>query len=245
LIGRRPVRRLFLAAGPAGNRLEAELSAWATDHGQRLPPVHRVDTALLDEKAGSLEHQGVVAEADPYPYADEATILGAAASTDLIIALDRVQDPHNLGAIIRVAAAAGAAVVIPRHRAATVTPAVVKASAGMSERALVAQVRNLTDFLTRAKAAGFWVYGASLASGATYAEADYQRPLVLVVGAEDSGLGHRVEKACDLTLHIPLRGGVESLNVSVAAGILLFEALRQRAAGAASRKADRGPGLEA
>ena len=248
LVGCRRVRRVFVATGAGGDRLQADLEGWVATQGGRLPRVDRLDADVLAERVGTFEHQGVAAEVGPYPYVEESVLIegvvaeeageraaanAPGAPTDLIVALDRVQDPHNLGAVIRVATAAGAAVVIPRHRTAVVTPAVVKASAGTTERARVAQVRNLTDFLQEAKDAGFWVYGASLSSGQMYANADYRRPLVVVLGAEGAGLGRRVEKACDLTVHIPLRGGVESLNVSVAAGILLFETLRQRGEGRA------------
>ena len=149
---------------------------------------------------------------------------------DLILALDRVQDPHNLGAIIRTAEVAGAAVVIPRHRSAHITGAVVKAAAGATEHARVSQVRNLTDFLLAAKSAGFWVYGAAGGEPAAYDTQDYSGKTVLVLGSEGEGLGQRVAGVCDVLVGIPVRGRVESLNVSVAAGVLLFEATRQRGA---------------
>jgi 23S rRNA (guanosine2251-2'-O)-methyltransferase len=142
-----------------------------------------------------------------------------------------VQDPHNLGAVIRTAEGAGAGVIIPRHRAVEVTPAVVKASAGATEHAAVAQVRNMADFLEEAKKAGFWVYGTAAGATGDYTEQDYSYPTVFVLGSEGEGVGHRVESLCDVVVALPLVGRVESLNVSVSAGILLYEALRQRAAG--------------
>jgi 23S rRNA (guanosine2251-2'-O)-methyltransferase len=171
------------------------------------------------------EHQGIAAEVDPYPYADEDRLL---AERSLLVALDEVQDPHNLGAVIRTAEATGAGVVIPRHRAAEVTAAVVRASAGATEHALVAQVRNLADFLAAAKERGFWVYGAAAEAGAGYATQDYTHPTCFVLGSEGQGLGRRVSSLCDIMVGLPLRGRVESLNVSVSAGVLLYEALRQR-----------------
>jgi 23S rRNA (guanosine2251-2'-O)-methyltransferase len=149
-------------------------------------------------------------------------------SRTLLVALDEVQDPHNLGAVIRTAVAAGAGVIIPRHRAVDITGAVVKASAGTTERAAVAQVRNLADFLARAKEKGFWVYGASGRAGQVYTEEDYSYPTCFVMGSEGEGLGRRVESMCDCMVKIPLSSAVESLNVSVSAGILLYEACRQR-----------------
>jgi 23S rRNA (guanosine2251-2'-O)-methyltransferase len=125
-------------------------------------------------------------------------------------------------------------VIIPRHRAADVTAAVVKASAGATEHAAVAQVRNLADVLQEAKAAGFWIYGAAAEAAAGYTTQDYTYPTCFVVGAEGEGLGRRVADLCDVTVSLPLIGKMESLNVSVSAGILLFEALRQRQASAAA-----------
>jgi 23S rRNA (guanosine2251-2'-O)-methyltransferase len=178
--------------------------------------------------SNSPEHQGIAAEVDPYPYVEEAEIL---VGHSLLVVLDEVQDPHNLGAIIRTAEGAGAGVVIPRHRAAEVTAAVVKASAGATEHAAVARVRNLADFLGEAKKAGFWVYGTAAGAAGGYADQDYKCPTCFVLGSEGQGLGRRVESLCDVMVGLPLRGRVESLNVSVSAGILLYEALRQRGSG--------------
>jgi 23S rRNA (guanosine2251-2'-O)-methyltransferase len=182
--------------------------------------------------AGSPDHQGIVAAVDPYPYVEPDVVLK---SFTLLVALDEVQDPHNLGAIIRTAEGAGAAVVVPRHRAAEVTAAVVKASAGATEHASIAQVRNLADFLATAKGAGFWVYGAAADAAAGYTGQDYRYPTCFVAGSESQGLGRRVKSLCDVVVSLPLFGKVDSLNVSVSAGILLYEAVRQRTA------ADAGP----
>ena len=171
------------------------------------------------------DHQGIAAEVDPYPYADLGVLLR---DHTLLVALDEVQDPHNLGAIIRTAEGAGAGVLIPRHRAAEVTAAVVKASAGATEHAAVARVRNLADFLTQAKEAGFWVYGAAAEAESLYTGQDYRYPTCFVVGSEGEGLGRRVASLCDVMVSLPLAGQVESLNVSVSAGVLLYEAVRQR-----------------
>ena len=191
------------------------------------PDVRHVSPLELTSLAGSPDHQGIVASVDPYSYVEPESILRA---FTLLVALDEVQDPHNLGAIIRTAEGAGAGIVIPRHRAAEVTAAVVKASAGATEHASIAQVRNLADFLAAAKEVGFWVYGAAAGAGPEYTGQDYRYPTCFVVGSEGQGLGRRVESLCDVMVSLPLRGKMDSLNVSVSTGILLYEAVRQRTA---------------
>jgi len=195
--------------------------------------VHRVwrapDTpgAELERLCGSPDHQGVVAEVDPYPYGDPRALLRREGA--LLVALDQVQDPRNLGAVCRSAEFAGAAgVVVPERRAAAVTPAACKASAGAVEHLEVAHVRNLADWLADAKAAGFWIWGADAEAEATPWSADLTGPTVLVLGGEGKGLRPRVAAACDGLVALPRRGEIESLNVSAAATALLFEALRQR-----------------
>ncbi len=181
----------------------------------------------LTRMSGSPDHQGVVAEVDPYPYADPAVLL--ADSSALLVALDQVQDPRNLGAVCRTAEVAGAAgVVIPQRRAAAVTAVACKASAGAVEHLAVARVRNLADWLAEARAAGFWAWGADAAAPTAYTEADLKGGTVLVLGGEGKGLRPRVAAGCDGLLAIPQRGKTASLNVSATAAVLLFEALRQR-----------------
>ena len=189
-----------------------------------------VPAAELERLAGSPDHQGVVAEVDPYPYAGAGELLGRRGG--LLVALDQVQDPQNLGAICRSAEAAEAGgVVIPERRAASVTPAVVKASAGAVEHLGIARVRNLADWLGEAREAGFWVWGADAGADAAHTAVDLTGGLVLVLGAEGTGLRPRVAGACDGLLRIPQQGVVGSLNVSAAAAVLLFEARRQRGEG--------------
>jgi 23S rRNA (guanosine2251-2'-O)-methyltransferase len=181
----------------------------------------------LERLCGSPDHQGVVAEVDPYPYADPASVLEP--DDALVVALDQVQDPHNLGAICRAAEVAGAAgVVIPERRAASVTPAVCKASAGAVEHLPVARVRNLADWLAEAKQVGAWIYGAAAEAERAYTDVDWSGRAVLVLGSEGSGLRPRVAGSCDELISIPVAGRVESLNASVAAAVILFEARRQR-----------------
>jgi 23S rRNA (guanosine2251-2'-O)-methyltransferase len=180
----------------------------------------------LERICGSPDHQGVCAEVEPYAYADPDSLL--AADDALVIALDEIQDPHNLGAICRVAEVAGASgVVIPERRSAEVTAAVCKASAGAVEHLPVARVRNLADWLADAKQAGAWVYGAD-PSGISYAEPDYGGRVVLVLGAEGKGLRPRVAATCDQLVALPVRGNVESLNVSTAAAALVYGILQFR-----------------
>ena len=182
----------------------------------------------LERLCGSPDHQGVVAEVDPYPYADPGGLLEG--DEALVVVLDQVQDPHNLGAVCRAAEVAGAAgVVIPERRAASVTAAACKASAGAVEHLRVARVRNVADWLAEAKDAGAWVYGASAQADRAYTDVDWTGREVLVLGSEGSGLRPRVADSCDELVSIPVGGRVESLNASVAAAVILFEARRQRA----------------
>ena len=197
----------------------------------RLWTTSEASAAELTRLAGSPDHQGVVAEVDPYPYADPESLLDRPDA--LVVALDQVQDPRNLGAVCRSAEAVGAAgLVIPSRRSAAVTAVACKASAGAVEHLPVARVPNLVDWLGRAKDAGAWIYGAEQGAPAPYAQADLSGKVVLVLGSEGKGLRRRVSGTCDLLISIPVRGRVRSLNVSAAAAVLLFEAARQRAADA-------------
>jgi 23S rRNA (guanosine2251-2'-O)-methyltransferase len=195
--------------------------------------VHRVWRAPeasaeeLERLCGSPDHQGVVAEVDPYPYADRNALLRKEGA--LIVALDQVQDPRNLGAVCRSAELAGAAgLVIPERRAAEITTVACKASAGAVEHLSIARVRNLADWLAEAKDSGFWIWGADAAGPSPPWEVDLSGPTILVLGGEGSGIRPRVASACDGLLALPTRGRIDSLNVSAAASALLFEAVRQR-----------------
>jgi 23S rRNA (guanosine2251-2'-O)-methyltransferase len=189
-------------------------------------PVERHAAHELDELCGSREHQGLALQVDAYPYAGAADVLRG----QVVVVLDEVSDPHNLGAVARSALAAGAAgLVVPRHRAAAVTPAAVKASAGALELLPVAQVTNTVAFLKEAKEAGFWVYGAQGQARTSYLQLDLTGRLVLVFGAEGRGLRPLVARTCDALAAVPIEPQVESLNVSVAAALFLFESRRQGA----------------
>jgi 23S rRNA (guanosine2251-2'-O)-methyltransferase len=181
----------------------------------------------LERLCGSPDHQGVVAEVEPYPYAGAVELLRV--ENALLVALDQVQDPRNLGAVARSAEAAGAAgLVIPERRSAAVTAVACKASAGAVEHLPIARLRNLADWLGEAKQAGFWIWGADAEAKQAPWDVDLSGPTVLVMGGEGKGLRPRVAAACDGLVALPQRGRIESLNVSAAAAALLFEAVRQR-----------------
>jgi 23S rRNA (guanosine2251-2'-O)-methyltransferase len=225
--GRNPVR--VAIRGP--RRVER---VWATKNARRLPwltdpgvPVEVVRAEDLEQRSGTPSHQGVCARVEPFRYADAQQLLDA--PNALIVALDQVQDPQNLGSICRTAECAGAAgVVLPERRSATVTAAVCKASAGAVEHLSVAKVRNLVDFLRDAKSAGLWCYGADADAAAPYDSVAYSEGSVLVFGSEGRGLRPRVAAACDLLVSLPLFGRMESLSVTAAAAVLLYAAAAGR-----------------
>ena len=189
-------------------------------------PVKKVTRARIEELARGAAHQGVAARVGPYPYSDLGEIL--AAPDPLILVLDSVTDPRNLGAVLRAAEGAGASgVVIPKDRVVGVTAAAVKASAGASEHVPVARETNLRRAIDRMKEAGVWVYAAEV-GGTTYTELDLSGSVALVLGSEGRGVRRLVREGCDGAVSIPMVGAVESLNVSVAAAVLLYEVRRQR-----------------
>jgi 23S rRNA (guanosine2251-2'-O)-methyltransferase len=184
---------------------------------------------VLSEAAGTRDHQGVVAWCEPFRYADAYELAGA--DVPLLVCLDQVTDPHNLGAVARSAEGAGAtAVVIPAHGAVRVTPAVCRASAGAVEHLPVAVVPNLARYLGDVKSNDLWAYAADAEGTVSMWDADLTGGVALVLGAEGKGVRPLVRRTCDATVSIPLGGKVSSLNVSVAAAVLLFEARRQRGA---------------
>ena len=196
-------------------------------------PVQRVDVHALKRLLGDVAHQGVAADITPLPPWSEDELLAAlqSASAPLLLALDGVQDPHNLGACLRSADACGAlAVIVPRDRAAHVTPTVRKVAVGAAETTPVVAVTNLVRTLRLLKQAGLWVVGADAAGDKSAHQADLRGPVVLVLGAEGTGLRRLTQQNCDFLVRLPQLGAVESLNVSVAAGMLLYEAVRQRQA---------------
>jgi 23S rRNA (guanosine2251-2'-O)-methyltransferase len=181
----------------------------------------------LVELCGSTDHQGVVAEVEPFPYVSGEELLGD--ENALVVVLDQIQDPRNLGAVCRSAEAAGATgVVIPDRRAASITAAAAKASAGAVEHLEIARVRNISDWIAAAKDDGFWIWGADGNASQAPWDVDLTGKTALVLGTEEKGLRPRVADSCDGLVAVPQAGRVDSLNVSVAASILVFEAIRQR-----------------
>ncbi|HEV2741914.1 MAG TPA: 23S rRNA (guanosine(2251)-2'-O)-methyltransferase RlmB [Rubrobacter sp.] len=189
-------------------------------------PVKNVSRDRVDELARGGVHQGVVARVESYPYSSLDEIL--AVSRPLVLVLDGVTDPRNLGAVLRAVDGAGASgVVIPKDKAVGVTAAAVKASAGASEHVRVARVTNLRRAVDAMKSANVWVYAAE-AGGTDYSKLDLDGPTAFVLGSEGRGVRRLVREACDGTVSVPMLGGVSSLNVSVAAAVLAYEARRQR-----------------
>ncbi len=225
IYGRNPVREAL-----RGRRRVT--AVWATQGAAGEPWLRDVRVELargeeIAERCGSDAHQGICADAGPYPYAGARELLQK--PDPILVALDEVTDPQNLGAVCRSAEVAGATgVVIPERRSAEVTPAVCKASAGAVEHLPVARVRNLADFLGEAKAAGCWTYGAAAGATTPYRTPDYSGGVVLVLGAEGKGLRPRVASLCDDLIALPVRGKLDSLNVSAAAAVVLYEILQQR-----------------
>jgi 23S rRNA (guanosine2251-2'-O)-methyltransferase len=209
------------------------LEAWATERAAAAEPWlaearPRIQPEReLSELAGTRDHQGVVARVEPFHYADAYEL--AAAERPLLVVLDRITDPRNLGAVCRSAEGAGATgVVVPAHGSAVVTPAVARASAGAVEHVPLAVVTNLARYLQEVKGPDLWVYGAAGDAETAMWDADLTGGSALVFGAEGRGLRPLVRRSCDALVSVPLAGSVASLNVSVAAAVLLYEARRQR-----------------
>ncbi len=216
LRAKRPLERLLVAQGAGGPRLQ-EIIDLAR---QAKLPVRFEPRSALDRLAGSPAHQGVVAMGAATKYAG----LDDAASSELVVALDGVEDPHNLGAIIRTAHAAGAgSIIIPERRAAGITDVVAKAAAGAIEHLPVARVTNLNRALDDLKERGFSIYGLDERGTETYDKVEFAVPTALVFGGEGKGLHEKTRERCDALVRIPMAGQISSLNVSVAAGIVLFE----------------------
>jgi 23S rRNA (guanosine2251-2'-O)-methyltransferase len=219
LRGRRQVLELW------ASERAVETSPWLSD-GPRVR-VHK--DRELTEAADTRDHQGIVAWCEPYRYADAHEL--ATVERPLLVCLDQVTDPRNLGAAARGAAAAGATgIVVPAHGAAHVTPAVCRSSAGAVEHLPIAVVSNLARYLGEIKGADLWVYAAAADGEATMWQADLTGGAALVFGSEGKGVRPLVRRTCDATISIPLGDGVESLNVSVAVAVMLYEARRQRSA---------------
>jgi 23S rRNA (guanosine2251-2'-O)-methyltransferase len=226
--GRRRLRRIWLARQEQGGAIDAILRL-ARERGIAVEVRPRAD---LDRLAVGAAHQGVLAEAGPFPYLAPEEVVGRALcgpGPAFLVVLDGIQDPQNLGAIIRSAESAGAhGVILPRDRAAGVTAAAVRSSAGATEHLAVGRVTNLASFLEWVKGRGVWVVGAEPAGGRLLYSVDLRGPLALVIGGEGRGLRPLVKSRCDLHVRIPVVGRVGSLNASCAAAVCIFEVIRQR-----------------
>ncbi len=223
--GKRRVREVLVARGGKPGRLQ-ELRALARQMGV---PLAEADRARLDAAAHNANHQGVVAYVAPAEYADLAETLDGIADAPLLVALDQVEDPRNLGAVIRVAECAGAhAVIIPEHHAVGLTDAVAKASAGATEYVPVVRVVNLAATLATLRQRDIWIVGVERDGERPYVSWDFTLPTAIVLGSEGRGMRRLVRERCDTVVSLPLFGRITSLNLSVAAGITLYEAVRQR-----------------
>jgi len=223
-VGTRPVEFVMITQGYHNPRLQEIVDACRTA-GISLRFSPRV---AVERAAGTPQHQNVVAVCAPRAYDDISDLL-AQAERPLLVALDGVEDPANLGAIVRTVVGAGArGIIIPERRAAGLSPAVARAAAGALEHVKVARVTNLVRTLVDLKSHNLWVYGFEADAPKAYTQLDYTQGCVLVLGGEGKGLHRLVREACDERANIPLHGPVSSLNVSVAAGVVLYEAVRQR-----------------
>jgi len=215
-----------------GTRRDARLTALLEAAQQAQTKVHTVTRQALDERVPEARHQGVVARCKntpSYTDADLHDLLQALDTPPFVLVLDGVQDPHNLGACLRSADAAGVhAVIVPRDRAASLTATVRKVASGAAESVPLLQVTNLARTLRELKELGIWIVGAAGDAATSLYDVDLKGPLALVLGGEGKGLRRLTRDLCDAQMHIPMAGSVESLNVSVATGICLFEAVRQR-----------------
>jgi 23S rRNA (guanosine2251-2'-O)-methyltransferase len=218
----RPLERVLVAKGAANPRLQEIIDLCRSSR----VPVRFETRDTLDRTSKGAAHQGVIAFGSVQPF---ARLEDVSQNAKLLLMLDGVEDPHNLGAIIRTAHAVGAdAVVIPERRSASLTETVERTSAGALAYLPVARVINVTQTLERLKQKGFWIYGLDERGAELYDKVDYVAPTVFVLGSEGKGLHQLVQKHCDVLLRIPMAGAVASLNVSVAAGVVLFEWRKQQ-----------------
>lgn len=228
--------RAFEWVGMARERHDLRLQRLIEDCRRLAVPVRFLQRTELDRMAGNAAHQGVVAVTSAKQYSDLDDVVGAKRGQySLVVVLDGIEDPHNLGAILRTADAAGAdGIVIPQRRAASVTGTVTKASAGASEHLPIAKVTNIARTVEELKERNIWTVGLDERGSQIYDALDYNMDCALVLGAEGKGLHDLVKRKCDFLVSIPMLGKVSSLNVSVAAAVVLYEIVRQRRAGESS-----------
>jgi len=223
--GGRRIDRIVIAEGVRDSRLREVLEA---ARNARVA-IRREPRVALDRLTHNANHQGVLAITSAASYADADDLLAGISPNTIFVLLDGIEDPQNLGAIIRTAECGGAtAVIVPERRAAHVTEAVAKTSAGAVEHLPIARVTNLASFIEQLKRRNVWVVGVEASGQMPYTEFNYSGAIALVFGGEGQGLHRLVRERCDAVVSVPMRGKVTSLNVSVAVGVVLFEALRQR-----------------
>jgi 23S rRNA (guanosine2251-2'-O)-methyltransferase len=223
----RPLDRIVIARGRHGDRVET-IVRLAKSHGV---PVRFEERQQVDRLAGTREHQGIAALAAAKPAIELEDLLHVKNAHGLLVLLDGIEDPHNLGAIVRTSLAAGAqGVVIPERRAAGLSDTVERASAGALAHLPIARVKNLVRAMEEIKEAGYWLVGLDERAEKNYTEVDLKGSVGIVLGREGEGLHELTRKRCDFLVSLPTTGPVRSLNVSVAAGVMLFEAVRQRRA---------------
>ena len=222
----RALDRIVIARGRHGERVEAVVQLARS----KSVPVRFEDRLQIDRLVGAREHQGIAALAAAKPALELEDLLAAKTPQGLLVLLDGIEDPHNLGAIVRTALAAGAhGVIIPERRAVGLTDTVERASAGALAHLPVARVKNLVRAMEEMKEAGYWLIGLDERADKKYTEADFSGQVGIVLGSEGEGLHELTRKRCDFLVSIPTSGPVRALNVSVAAGVVLFEVVRQRA----------------
>lgn len=223
----RDIEKIFVREGDR----EGSITVLVAQAIERGIPVIETDKKKLDALCGYEQHQGIVAIASEMEYVSLEDVIAIAeerGEKPLIVICDGISDPHNLGAIIRCAEGAGAhGVILPKRRAAGITPAVVKASAGATEHLAAVKCSNISDTIRKLKELGFWIFAAE-ADGTSYTDADYDCPCAIVLGSEENGVSDIVKKNSDFIVSIPMKGKVNSLNVSTAAAVLLYEAIKQR-----------------
>jgi 23S rRNA (guanosine2251-2'-O)-methyltransferase len=221
----RALDRIVIARGRHGERVEAVVQLARS----KSVPVRFEERSQIDRLAGTREHQGIAALAAAKPALELEDLLAAKTPQGLLVLLDGIEDPHNLGAIVRTALAAGAhGVVIPERRAVGLTDTVERASAGALAHLPVARVKNLVRAMEEMKEPGYWLIGLDERAEKKYTEADFSGQVGIVLGSEGEGLHELTRKRCDFLVSIPTSGPVRALNVSVAAGVVLFEVVRQR-----------------
>lgn len=223
----RHIEKIYVREGEREGSITV-LAAMALERGI---PLIETDKSKLDRLCGYEQHQGIVAIASEKEYVEIEDVLEIAkerGEKPLIVIADNISDPHNLGAIIRCAEGAGAhGIIIPKRRSACITPAVTKASAGAVEHLAAVKCTNITETIKKLKDYGLWIFAAE-ADGTDYTQADFDVPCAIVLGSEENGVSELVRKNCDYTVSIPMRGKVNSLNVSTAAAVLLYQAVSQR-----------------